>query len=928
MSRSWSVPTTAVAGVYIAHLVRADGAESQIIFVVRDDSSHSDVVVQTSDATWQAYNTYGGNSLYQCTIAACPDPQQKAYNGAYKVSYNRPLQTEGPSSLFGGAEYSMIRFLEANGFDASYVSNVDVNRRGSLLKNHKLFISSGHDEYWSATQRSSMEAARDAGVNLAFFSGNEGFWKTRWEPSADGTNTPDRTLVSYKDTHFDARADPVEWTGTWRDPRFTTAADGTSPENALTGQSFVVNSGTTRITVPYAYRQLRMWRNTAATSLGPGQSLQLAPDTLGYEWDADADNGFRPAGAFDLSSTTASNLEVFKDYGTTTQLGQSATHNMTMYRASSGARVFGAGTVQWAWGLSDANPGGNPVDRNMQQATVNLFADMGSQPATLQTGLVAASATTDTTAPTATITSPPSTVADGSKVTLTGTASDTGGVVAGIEVSTDGGSTWHPATGTTSWTYTWTAHGSPSTTLKVRATDDSGNIQTPGAGATVNVTCPCSLWGSNVTPGVADAGDGSPVEVGVKFTSTTYGTISGIRFYKAATNIGTHSGSLWTTDGQRLAQTTFTSETASGWQTATFSTPVDIQPNTTYVASYYAPNGHYAATQDYFYRAPSPGPNGGATLDSPPLHAVRNTGSTVNGIYSYGSSSTFPANSFGASNYWVDVMFTPTPVPGPVPSVSAVEGGGTSANVTWTAPSTGGTPTSYKITPYIGSTPQTPKTVPAPATVTTVTGLTTGTTYRFTVQASNPNGSGPESPPSNTVTPTGPVAPSAPTGVTAQPATSSAKVTWTGAVLQRGQLDHRADRDTVHRHNGADAHVGQRHRHHRHDHRPHERSELHLQGVGDELRRYGPRVCRLQCGRPAGHDLRLREPGRHGLRRRRRRRAGREVHRRLQRIDHGHPLLQGQRQHRHARRQPVDGIGHAACPGNLLQRDGRAAGRR
>ena len=83
---------------------------------------------------------------------------------------------------------------------------------------------------------------------------------------------------------------------------------------------------------------------------------------------------------------------------------------------------------------------------------------------------------------------------DGAQVTLNGTASDTGGVVAGVEVSTDGGSTWHPANGTTNWSYTWTAHGSPSTTIKWRAVDDSGNLQVPGAGVTVNVTCPCSMW--------------------------------------------------------------------------------------------------------------------------------------------------------------------------------------------------------------------------------------------------------------------------------------------------------------------------------------------------------------------------------------------------------------------------------------------------
>jgi hypothetical protein len=784
VSASWAVPSTAVSGVYIAHLVRNDtGGDSQIVFVVRDDSSHSDIVVQTSDATWQAYNTWtdtqGEQSLYTCTNL-CPPGSPAGYKGAYKVSYNRPFHTAGDdggrSWLFTGAEYSMIRFLEANGYDVSYVSSEDVQSRGALLKNHKLFISSGHDEYWSSGQRNNVAAARDAGVNLAFFTGNESFWKTRWEPSIDGTNTADRTLVSYKDTHFSSPQDPVEWTGTWRDPRFTTP----SPENSLTGQSFLVNSGTSRITVPYAYKDLRLWRNTAATSLSPGGSLQLAPQSLGYEWDQDADNGYRPPGEFDVSSTTVSGLEVFTDYGTTTKLNGTATHNLTMYRAPSGARVFGAGTVQWAWGLDDWVTG-TPVDRNMQQATVNLFADMGSQPTTLGTGLVATSASTDTTAPTSTITSPPTSVADGARVTLTGTASDTDGQVAGVEVSTDGGSTWHEATGTNSWSYTWIAHGNPSATIKWRAVDDSGNLQTAGAGVSINVTCPCSLWGNNIAPGTADAGDASPVEVGAKFTADTFGTVSGVRFYKASTNTGTHVGSLWASDGTRLAQATFSGESASGWQTVTFATPVQVQPGTTYVASYYAPNGHYAATADYFWQSPAPGPNGGGITDSPPLHAVHASTTTGNGVYSYGAASTFPVNSFGASNYWVDVLFTPLAAPGKVTNVTATAAGKTSATVSWSAPSNGGPVTSYKITPYIGSTAQTSKTITGspPLTTTTITGLTTGTTYTFTVQAINPNGSGPVSQQSNSVTPLAAVVPSAPTRVSAQGASQQAKVTWT-----------------------------------------------------------------------------------------------------------------------------------------------------
>src|SRR5690606_14165147 len=115
-------------------------------------------------------------------------------------------------------------------------------RRGNLLRQHKLFLSVGHDEYWSAPQRSNVESARAAGVHLAFFSGNEVFWKIRWENSIDGSATPYRTLVCYKETHAHAKIDPTsEWTGTWRDARFSPPSDGGKPENALTGTLFTVN---------------------------------------------------------------------------------------------------------------------------------------------------------------------------------------------------------------------------------------------------------------------------------------------------------------------------------------------------------------------------------------------------------------------------------------------------------------------------------------------------------------------------------------------------------------------------------------------------------------------------------------------------------------------------------------------------------------
>ncbi|HEX2708262.1 MAG TPA: N,N-dimethylformamidase beta subunit family domain-containing protein, partial [Solirubrobacterales bacterium] len=653
-SASWAVPGDAVSGIYFAKLVR-DDAESEgshILFIVRDDSSHSALLFQTSDTTWEAYNRYGGNSLYQ------GGAEQTLAERAYKVSYNRPFTTRGPlpeDSPFN-AEYPMVRFLERNGYDVSYFTGVDADRRGGEILNHKTYLSVGHDEYWSGTQRANVEAARNAGVNLAFFSGNESFWKTRWENSIDGSGTEHRTLVSYKETHANAKIDPTAaWTGTWRDPRFSPPADGGRPENALTGTIFMVNSGTSAIEVPAADGKMRLWRNTSIANLAPGATATLAEGTLGYEWDEDLDNGSRPAGLVDLSSTSRNGVEVLQDNGSTYGPGQ-ATHHLTLYRAPSGALVFGAGTVQWSWGLDgNHDRGGSTADPRMQQATVNLLADMGSQPASLQGDLVPATASTDTQAPTSTILAPTagSNVASGQPTTISGTATDAvgeteGGQVGGVEVSTDGGVSWHPAQGRNSWTYSWTPGAAGSATIKVRAVDDSGNLESPGAGVTVNVTartCPCSIWDSSVTPPVET--DNAAVELGVKFRSDVNGFITGIRFYKGSQNTGTHVGHLWSTDGTMLAEATFTEESSSGWQEASFGAPVPITAGTTYIASYHAPQGNYAASGNYF----------ASGFDSPPLHALADGVDGADGVYKYGSSGSFPTETYNASNYWVDVVF-------------------------------------------------------------------------------------------------------------------------------------------------------------------------------------------------------------------------------------------------------------------------------
>ena len=166
----------------------------------------------------------------------------------------------------------MIRFLEENGYDVSYVSRLGSRLAArSLLLNHKLFISSGHDEYWSGNERANVQAALNAGVNLAFFSGNEMFWKTRWAASQDGSNTPYRTLITYKETHFNGAVDPQDppiWTGTWGDSRFNPArrrrlADKCPDRPAVRGQ---FRHGRHHGPLPVQPR-LRLWRNTAAARL-------------------------------------------------------------------------------------------------------------------------------------------------------------------------------------------------------------------------------------------------------------------------------------------------------------------------------------------------------------------------------------------------------------------------------------------------------------------------------------------------------------------------------------------------------------------------------------------------------------------------------------------------------------------------------------
>jgi hypothetical protein len=206
-----------------------------------------------------------------------------------------------------------------------------------------------------------------------------------------------------------------------------------------------------------------------------------------------------------------------------------------------------------------------------------------------------------------------------------------------------------------------TATSTPTDTPAATATDSPTATRTatgtPTGTPTATSTPPTapelfSVWSSATVPSIASEEDWSSIELGMKFRSSVAGYVRGVRFYRGVENAGPHTGTLWTRTGTKLAQVTFTNETASGWQEAIFATPVAISANTTYVVSYHAPHGGYS--QDTSYFATSATTNG-------PLTALRSGTDGPNGVYRFGSAIAFPDQTWSASNYWVDVVFSATP---------------------------------------------------------------------------------------------------------------------------------------------------------------------------------------------------------------------------------------------------------------------------
>lgn len=385
IGRAW------VSGVYLTKLHNeANGKESYIIFTVRDRRA-ADFMFQQAVTTYQAYNSWPAAYDYE------QNPPKRGYssydynsvgggggNYARKVSFDRPYgPLPGDSggecdrafakqettakwgvgagdflthdydqrsfeimdcSSAAGWEYNMIRWLERNGYDVTYVTDMDTHADPAQPLRARAFLSVGHDEYWSRELRENVERARDRGVDLGFFGANYSYWLVRFEPSSRGQQ--DRVMVTYKeypaaapkdleDPHFNT---PV-WGLTFQDHRWT--------EEELAGGAWGGNYevygrryfGGEEANADIVISNPDHWL-FRGTGLEAGDRLRKL---IGYEYNT---NVFcLPIGVDIVNRTDLGHVEPGRR------------HHITVYTAPSGAVVFNAATIQWSWALDDYNTG-------------------------------------------------------------------------------------------------------------------------------------------------------------------------------------------------------------------------------------------------------------------------------------------------------------------------------------------------------------------------------------------------------------------------------------------------------------------------------------------------------------------------------------------------------------------------------------------
>lgn len=406
---TWAIPSNAPPGLYYVLFRRTD-VTSHVAsghFIVGSSSTTGKVAVCLPDMTYQAYNVWGattdngsintgvwtGRSLYTSGVDGATT---NFAHRAYAVSFDRPYSTQQTqaNTYFFDAEQGVITFLEAQGYDLTYCSNIDLENNTTLLNTAGLVCILGHHEYWTKNVYDCLTNAVNAGVNMMITSSNTALWHTRFAAGDAGK----RTMICYKDSGTaDVAAgwtgtgyDPVSYTGTWRDSRTNVGTVNNTDirrENALTGQLFVASAPiNVALHVPFAQKALPLWRNSASIqALASGQSYATPTSVGGDEIDSADGSSGQPSNLVSLCPTSMSSTTGANAAGTIYTTTINPTVGFTLYRRASGALVFNTGAWRGWQGVSrwaQSALGGvvSSVDANWQNALLALMYDLGATP--------------------------------------------------------------------------------------------------------------------------------------------------------------------------------------------------------------------------------------------------------------------------------------------------------------------------------------------------------------------------------------------------------------------------------------------------------------------------------------------------------------------------------------------------------------------
>lgn len=342
-----------VPGQYLFKLIQDDGAATFVPFVVRDDSRSSDVLVISDVTTLQAYNTWGGYSLYTAVDG-------KPGGRATVVSYDRPMDMYWAQSGMLGDSFEVGQMVESLGLDVSYTTNIDQHQRPELMSNHRVIISGFHDEYYSLEMRNGLEAARDSGVNIVFLGANAVYRRIRLEPSALG---PDRHQVNYRTATADPLygVDPQRVTASWRDE------PAARPESTLTGTYYECNEPGMKADMVIVDGDAWMFAGTNVTS---GQHW---PDMVHEEYDR-----------VTPSAPTPHAIQVIA-HSPLTCRGNPSFSDMAYYTAPSGAGVFSVGTLGYEPRMAPLCPpellDAAHWECQLRQMTANVITELAKGPA-------------------------------------------------------------------------------------------------------------------------------------------------------------------------------------------------------------------------------------------------------------------------------------------------------------------------------------------------------------------------------------------------------------------------------------------------------------------------------------------------------------------------------------------------------------------